>query len=86
MALLTKKKDKKVEEKSPVAGSKVFAQVELAMAGETQLQADDKSEFCFATFQTDKPLPPEQWVTLARAARSGYNFTLVVTKNEDKTE
>ncbi|MBR9703104.1 hypothetical protein GOV10_03650 [Candidatus Woesearchaeota archaeon] len=84
--VLLKKKDKKVEEKSPVAQSGVIAEIELAMSGETKLSADDKSEFCFATFQTDKPLSPEDWVGLARAARSGYNFTLVVTKNDEKKE
>ena len=89
MVLLKKKNDKKTEETiAPKTGESVapFAEIELAMSGQTNLSADDKSEFCFAMFQTHAPLAPEDWVKLARAARSGYKFTLVVTKDGAKEE
>lgn len=73
MALIGKKKDVPKSDESLV-------DVELVMEGKTMLVADEQSEFCHAVFQTAKPLSPEEWRSLAQAARADFVFKLVVTK------
>lgn len=80
MGLMKKKKENVKSESAAVV------ELSLAMHGSTTLNADDESESCFALFQTDKPLSPAEWVSLAQAARVGYKFLLVVIKNDEKKE
>lgn len=79
---LLKKKKKNKEPAPPLP----IMELDLAMEGKTSLVADEKGEFCYALFQTDKPVAPAEWAMLAQRAREGCRFTLRVTEVVDEPE
>jgi len=74
-------KKKKSEEKKELP---VLLELEMVMHNTTTVTADEEGEFCAALFQTAEGLEPGNWQMLAKSARDGATFTLIV--KEEKSD